>query len=158
MSAYRAATGPAGADEPPKNTGGIGSGRLASWAPRTWMCSPSKVTGVGRFPQFPHHVQEFAGACVALLLVQEVAVGLLLVRFTAGHHIQQQPAARNAAGKVAPICAARVGLIRPGRNATRNFRVSVVSTSMAVVSQASSHQVPVGVRTASKPCPQRPGR
>ncbi len=39
----------------------------------------------------------------------------------------------------------------PGRSATRNLRVSVVSMSIAVVSHASSHHAPVGVRTDSKP-------
>ncbi|CAM5278802.1 hypothetical protein SGRI78S_02348 [Streptomyces griseus subsp. griseus] len=39
----------------------------------------------------------------------------------------------------------------PGRNATRNFSRSVCWASATVVSQASSHQVPVGVSTASKP-------
>ena len=49
------------------------------------------------------------------------------------------------------ICAARVGEIRPGRNATRNFSRSVTSVSIAVVSQASSHQAPVGVSAPTKP-------
>ena len=52
---------------------------------------------------------------------------------------------------VAAICADSVGEIRPGRNATRNFSRSVTSVSIAVVSQASSHQAPVGVSAASKP-------
>ena len=41
--------------------------------------------------------------------------------------------------------------MKPGRKATRNFSRSVSRVSAAVTSQASSHQVPVGVRTASKP-------
>ena len=53
--------------------------------------------------------------------------------------------------KVAAICAARVGEIRPGRNATRNFSRSETRLSIAVDSQASSHQAPVGVSAASKP-------
>ncbi|AJK81339.1 hypothetical protein AFC81_02470 [Mycobacterium avium subsp. paratuberculosis] len=53
--------------------------------------------------------------------------------------------------KVPAICEASVGLNSPGRNATRNFSVSVDSTSIAVVNHASSHHNPVGVRTASKP-------
>ncbi len=53
--------------------------------------------------------------------------------------------------KVEAIWADRVGLIWPGRNATRNFSRSVTSVSMAQVSHASSHQVPVGVSAASKP-------
>jgi hypothetical protein len=52
---------------------------------------------------------------------------------------------------VAAICAASVGLIRPGRNATRNFSLRVDRTSIAVVTQASSHQVPVGARAPWKP-------
>lgn len=52
---------------------------------------------------------------------------------------------------MAAICAASVGEITPGRNATRNFSRSVCCASATVVSQASSHQVPVGVSTASKP-------
>lgn len=47
----------------------------------------------GRGPQLPDDIEEFAGAGVALGLVQEIAVGLLLVRFAAGHHVQQQPSA-----------------------------------------------------------------
>ncbi|CAG7064346.1 hypothetical protein PICSAR18_02361 [Mycobacterium avium subsp. paratuberculosis] len=47
-----------------------------------------------RGPQLPHHVQEFGGARVPRLLVQEVAVGALLVRFAAGDHVQQQPSLR----------------------------------------------------------------
>ncbi len=39
----------------------------------------------------------------------------------------------------------------PGRKATRNLSRSVVWVSIAVVSHASSHQAPVGVRAASKP-------
>ena len=53
--------------------------------------------------------------------------------------------------KVDAICAASVGLIWPGRNATRNFSRSVTSVSIAQVSQASSHQAPVGVSAPSKP-------
>ncbi len=53
--------------------------------------------------------------------------------------------------KVVAICAASVGLINPGRNATRYFSDSVLLISIAVVSQASSHHKPVGVSTASKP-------
>jgi hypothetical protein len=52
---------------------------------------------------------------------------------------------------VAAIWAASVGETRPGRNATRNFSRWVWLISAAVTSQASSHQVPVGVSTASKP-------
>lgn len=52
---------------------------------------------------------------------------------------------------VAAICAASTGEITPGRNATRNFSRSVCCDSATVVSQASSHHVPVGVSTASKP-------
>jgi hypothetical protein len=44
-----------------------------------------------------------------------------------------------------------VGEISPGRKATRNFSRSVTSVSMAVASQASSHQAPVGVSAPSKP-------
>lgn len=53
--------------------------------------------------------------------------------------------------KVPAICAARNGEITPGRKATKNLRRSVVWLSIAVLSQASSHQAPVGVRAASKP-------
>ena len=49
------------------------------------------------------------------------------------------------------ICAASVGWTEPGRKATRNFSRSVSRISAAVVSQASSHHVPVGVRTPVKP-------
>ena len=52
---------------------------------------------------------------------------------------------------VAAIWADSMGETRPGRNATRNFSRSVTSVSMAVTTQASSHQTPVGVRAASKP-------
>jgi hypothetical protein len=51
----------------------------------------------------------------------------------------------------AAICAARTGLMTPGRKATRNFSVVVSRSSAAVVSQASSQNVPVGVSTPSKP-------
>jgi hypothetical protein len=53
--------------------------------------------------------------------------------------------------KVDAIWAARVGESRPGRNATRNFSRSVTSVSIAVDSQASSHQAPVGVSAPTKP-------
>jgi hypothetical protein len=53
--------------------------------------------------------------------------------------------------KVVAICAARVGTIKPGRNATRNFNRSVESSSEAVESQASSHHNPVGVSAPSNP-------
>ena len=49
------------------------------------------------------------------------------------------------------ICAARNGEVRPGRKATRNFSRSERLLSMAVETQASSHQAPVGVSAASKP-------
>ena len=42
------------------------------------------------------------------------------------------------------IWAARNGAISPGRNATRNFSRSETWLSIAVESQASSHQAPVG--------------
>ena len=51
----------------------------------------------------------------------------------------------------AAICAASTGLITPGRNATRNFSRDVSRSSAAVVSQASSQNVPVGVSTPSNP-------
>ena len=51
----------------------------------------------------------------------------------------------------AAICAASTGLITPGRNATRNFSRDVSRSSAAVVSQASSQNVPVGVRHALEP-------
>ena len=41
--------------------------------------------------------------------------------------------------------------MEPGRNATRNFSRSVSRISADVVSQASSHHVPVGVSTPEKP-------
>ena len=53
--------------------------------------------------------------------------------------------------KVAAICAARVGEVRPGRKATRNLSRSDSGASIAVASHASSHQAPVGVSAASKP-------
>jgi len=52
---------------------------------------------------------------------------------------------------VAAIWAASVGVISPGRNATRNFSRDVCAISAAVVSHASSHHVPVGVSTPAKP-------
>ena len=52
---------------------------------------------------------------------------------------------------MAAIWAASVGDTSPGRNATRNFSRSVWLISAAVTSHASSHQVPVGVSTASNP-------
>lgn len=42
-----------------------------------------------RLPQSAHDVQEFPGAFVALLLVEEIAEGTLFVRFAAGHHVEQ---------------------------------------------------------------------
>jgi hypothetical protein len=52
---------------------------------------------------------------------------------------------------VAACWAASVGEIWPGRNATRKRTRSVTCVSAAVTIHASWHQVPVGVRTASKP-------
>ncbi len=52
---------------------------------------------------------------------------------------------------MAAIWAARVGEVSPGRNATRNFSRCVWPISAAVASQASSHQVPVGVSTPVNP-------
>ena len=52
---------------------------------------------------------------------------------------------------MAAICSASVGEVIPGLNATWNFSRSDSGASMAVVSQASSHQAPVGVSAASKP-------
>lgn len=52
---------------------------------------------------------------------------------------------------VEAIWAAKVGERKPGRKATRNFSRSVCWLTIAVVSQASSHQAPVGVRAPSKP-------
>ena len=52
---------------------------------------------------------------------------------------------------VPAIWAARNGEVRPGRNATRNFRRAETWLSIAVDSQASSHHAPVGVSAASKP-------
>ena len=52
---------------------------------------------------------------------------------------------------MAAIWADSVGEISPGRNATRNLSRSVTSVSMAVASQASSHQAPVGVSAPSNP-------
>ena len=49
------------------------------------------------------------------------------------------------------IWAAMNGEVRPGRNATRNFSRSETWLSIAVETQASSHQAPVGVSAASKP-------
>ena len=69
----------------------------------------------------------------------------------AGHDVEQQTTAPTAIGRFAAIWAASVGLSNPGRRATRNLSVSVVSSIIAVVSHASSHHAPVGVRTASKP-------
>ena len=43
-SAWRAATGPAAAELPPKYNGGTGFGSVASEASSTWMCSPSNDT------------------------------------------------------------------------------------------------------------------
>ena len=51
----------------------------------------------------------------------------------------------------AAICADRVGLVTPGRNATRNLSRRVSRISAEVTNQASSHQVPVGVSTPSNP-------
>ena len=51
----------------------------------------------------------------------------------------------------AAIWADSVGEVTPGRNATRNLRLRVSRISAAVTSQASSHHVPVGVSTPSKP-------
>lgn len=43
-------------------------------------------------PQAPYDVQELARPFVPFLLVEEVAVGALLVALPAGHHVEQQPA------------------------------------------------------------------
>lgn len=55
------------------------------------------------------------------------------------------------AENVAAICAASVGLIRPGRKATRNASRSDSRASIAAVSQASSHHAPVGMSAPVKP-------
>ena len=52
---------------------------------------------------------------------------------------------------VAAICAASVGLMSPGRNAMRKASFSDSRASIAVVSQASSHQAPAGVSAPVKP-------
>lgn len=62
-----------------------------------------------------------------------------------------QPDAEARLADVAAICAASVGLIRPGRNATRNASRPDSRASIAVVSQASSHHAPVGVSAPVKP-------
>ena len=54
------------------------------------------------------------------------------------------------------IWAARNGAVSPGRKATRNFSRSETWLSIAVESQASSHQAPVGVSAASKPMSSAP--
>ena len=51
----------------------------------------------------------------------------------------------------AAIWAARTGLMTPGRKATRNFSVDVSRSSAAVVSHASSQNVPVGVSAPVNP-------
>ena len=81
---------------------------------------------------------------------QEVAEAALLDLVAADHDVEQQPAA-DTRWKEAAICAASVGEISPGRNATRNFSRFVTWVSAAVVTHASSHQEPVGVSAASKP-------
>lgn len=53
--------------------------------------------------------------------------------------------------KVVAIWAASVGEVSPGRKATRNLSLSDTPASIAVLTQASSHQAPVGVSAASKP-------
>ncbi len=53
--------------------------------------------------------------------------------------------------KVAAICADRVGLTRPGRNATRNASEVVSRASSAAVTKASSHHAPVGMSAPVKP-------
>lgn len=59
---------------------------------------PDVLPGIGhrlpRGPQLPHDVQELGGAGVARLLVQEVPVGALLVRFATGDDVEQQASGR----------------------------------------------------------------
>ena len=56
-----------------------------------------------------------------------------------------------AVRSVAAIWAASVGEVIPGRKATRNLSRSDSGASIAVVSHASSHQVPVGVNAPVNP-------
>lgn len=104
------------------------------------------VTG----PQLADHVEELAASCVPLVLVEEVTERALLVVLPAGHDVEQQTTARLPLEGCGHLGGQR-GLSNPGRRATRNLSVSVVSSIIAVVSHASSHHAPVGVRTASKP-------
>ena len=53
--------------------------------------------------------------------------------------------------RVAVIWAARVGRMKPGRNATMYLRRSVSIARAALMSHASSHCEPVGVNTPSNP-------
>ncbi|SKY91822.1 Uncharacterised protein [Mycobacteroides abscessus subsp. abscessus] len=57
----------------------------------------------------------------------------------------------DSSANVAACWAANVGVINPGRNATRNFSLLVSWMRAAVVTHASRHQVPVGVSTDSNP-------
>jgi hypothetical protein len=54
---------------------------------------------------------------------------------------------RDRPWNVPAMCAASVGDVIPGRNATMYFSRSVSLVSAAVTSHASSHQTPVGVST-----------
>jgi hypothetical protein len=69
----------------------------------------------------------------------------------AAHHDVEQQTPCVAFWNEAAICAASVGDMIPGRNATRNLRCSLTWLTMASMIQASSHQAPVGVSAASKP-------
>lgn len=69
---------------------------------------------------------------------------------TTGDDVEEEPPSE-CRWKVAAIWAVRVGETKPGRKATMNLRRSVSRASMAVVTQASSHQAPVGVSAPSKP-------
>src|SRR5213075_814186 len=71
-------------------------------------------------------VQELTGPRVPLVVRQMITEPALLLGLAAGD-------------------------VSPGRNATRNFSFFVWVISAAVTSQASSHQVPVGVSTPVKP-------
>ena len=129
---------------------GTGSGSRPSRAPSTRRCSPSRSTVSPRHSARTMS-QELAGPRVALVLVQEVAVGALLVALAAGHHVEQQPSAGRGAGRWRP--SARRAWARRSRAGRRRGTSAARSPapSMAVVSQASSHHAPVGVSAPTKP-------
>ena len=122
---------------------GPGRGSAAARASSTWRCSPWKST-VSPAHSAADDRQELVAPRVAGVLVQEVAVRPLLVALAAGDDVEQQPAAGQVLEGAGHLRGqrrrgqARAGT-RPGTSAAPRRWLSI-----AVDSQASSHQAPVG--------------